>query len=134
MKNDVYIYPAVFDYAEDGISVEFPDLPGCLTCADNDREALYMAKDALRLWLLTSEEEDEEISTPTPLKDIRVEDNQKAVLVEVCLAGFREAFKNRAIKKTLTIPEWLNEAALAENVNFSQVLQNALIEVLGIKR
>ena len=48
MYKDVYIFPAIFDYAEDGISIEFPDLPGCLSCADTDEEALYMAKDVLK--------------------------------------------------------------------------------------
>ena len=47
MKKDTYIFPAVLDYAEDGISIEFPDLPGCLSCAYSDEEALYMAKDAM---------------------------------------------------------------------------------------
>ena len=73
MKKDNYFFPAIFDYAEDGISISFPDLPGCLSCADTDEEALYMAKDALRGWLLVSEDFGDEIPEPTALKDVEIE-------------------------------------------------------------
>lgn len=132
MKKDTYIFPAIFDYADDGISIEFPDLPGCLSCADTDEEALYMAKDAMRGYLLVSEEDGDAIPEPTPLKDVVLESNQRAVLIEVCMALHREAFRNRAVKKTLTIPAWLNELAEKENVNFSFVLQNALKQQLHV--
>lgn len=132
MKRDNYIYPAVLDYADDGISIEFPDLPGCLSCADTDEGALFNAKEALRGWLLVSEEAGDEIPVPSPLKGICLESNQKAVLVDVCLALYRDPFQNRAVKKTLTIPAWLNEVAERENVNFSSVLQSALKEQLHI--
>ena len=133
MKKDSYIYPAIFDYADDGISIEFPDLPGCFSCADTDEEALYMAKDAMRGWILVSEDENYEIPEPTPLKDITLEPNQRAVLIDVCLAIYRDAYKNRAVKKTLTIPAWLNEIAEKEQINFSFVLQNALKEQLQLQ-
>jgi len=132
MNKDTYIYPAIFDYADDGISIEFPDLPGCFSSADTDEEALYMAKDAMRGWLLVSEDLKEAIPKPTPLKSIELELNQRAVLVDVCLAMYREAYKNRAVKKTLTIPAWLNEIAEKEQINFSFVLQSALKEQLNL--
>ena len=133
MKKDIYVYPAIFDYADDGISIEFPDLPGCFSCADTDEEALYMAKDAMRGWILVAEDFNEEIPNPTPLKDVGLEQSQRAVLVDVCLAMHREAHRNRAIKKTLTIPAWLNEAAEKEQINFSFVLQKALKEQLSLQ-
>lgn len=132
MYKDVYIFPAIFDYAEDGISIEFPDLPGCLSCADTDEEALYMAKDVLKGFLLCMEEENEDIPEPTPLKDVKLENNQRAVLIEVCLALLREARNNKAVKKTLTIPYWLNVEAEKAGINFSQVLQVALKEKLNV--
>ena len=132
MYKDVYIFPAIFDYAEDGISIEFPDLPGCLSCADTDEEALYMAKDVLKGFLLCMEEENEDIPEPTPLKDVKLENNQRAVLVEVCLALLREGRNNKAVKKTLTIPYWLNVEAEKAGINFSQVLQVALKEKLNV--
>jgi predicted RNase H-like HicB family nuclease len=132
MKKDTYIYPAILDYADDGISIEFPDLPGCLTCANTDEEALYMAKDVMRGWLLVSEDLGEEIPSPTSLKEISLGLNQRAVLVDVCLAIYREEYKSRAVKKTLTIPAWLNDIAEKEQINFSFVLQNALKEQLHL--
>ena len=132
MYKDVYIFRAIFDYAEDGISIEFPDLPGCLSCADTDEEALYMAKDVLKGFLLCMEEENEDIPEPTPLKDVKLENNQRAVLIEVCLALLREARNNKAVKKTLTIPYWLNVEAEKAGINFSQVLQVALKEKLNV--
>jgi predicted RNase H-like HicB family nuclease len=129
-KKDVYIYPAIFDYSDEGIAIEFPDLEGCFSCADTDEEALYMAKDALRGHLLTREDIGEDLPTPTKLKNIRTNENQKVVLIETCLAFYREASQSRAVKKTLTIPYWLNELAEKENINFSYALQNALKEQL----
>jgi predicted RNase H-like HicB family nuclease len=130
MPKDNYIFPAILDYADDGITIEFPDLPGCVSCADTDEEALYMAKDALRGWLMVAEDNEMEISEPTPLKKVVLEENQRVVLVEVCLAFYREAYRNRSVKKTLTIPAWLNDLAEKENVNFSFALQNALKQQL----
>ncbi len=132
MYKDVYIFPAIFDYAEDGISIEFPDLPGCLSCANTDEEALYMAKDVLKGFLLCMEEENEDIPEPTSLKDIKLEENQRVVLIDVCLALLREAKNNKAVKKTLTIPYWLNVEAEKAGINFSQVLQVALKEKLNV--
>lgn len=134
MKKDIYIYPAIFDYAEDGISISFPDLPGCLSCADTDEEALYMAKDALRGWLLVAEDYNDEIPVATPLNEIDTSDNQKSVLIDVCLAPYREEYKNRSVKKTLTIPAWLNDMAEKEKINFSFTLQSALKEQLHISK
>ena len=132
MKKDNYMFPAIFNYAEDGISIEFPDLPGCFSCADTDEEALYMAKDALRGFLLVMESNEEVIPSPTPLQKIKLENNQRAVLLDVCLTFYRDAYQNRAVKKTLTIPAWLNDLAEKENINFSFALQNALKEQLKI--
>lgn len=132
MKKDNYIFPAVFDYDDDGISISFPDLNGCNSCAGTDEEALYMAKDALRGWLLVAEEYGDDIPEPSQLKNIKLEDNQKAILIDVHLALYREAYKNRAVKKTLTIPAWLNEIAEKENVNFSATLQEAIKKQLHL--
>lgn len=133
MKKDRYIYPAIFDYAEDGISISFPDLPGCFSCANSDEEAILMAKDALGLHLYSLEEDNEEIPAPTPINKIHVEPNQVVVLVEVLMPTMRTAIENYSVKKTLSIPQWLNKLAIEKNINFSHVLQIALKEQLGIK-
>ncbi len=133
MKKDHYIYPAIFDYANDGISISFPDLPSCFSCADTDEEALYMAKEALALHLYSMEEDNDVIPEPTTVNQIFLEENQAVVLVEVVMPILREAIENYSVKKTLSIPQWLNKLAIDNNVNFSQVLQKALKEHLGIK-
>lgn len=132
-NRDSYIFPAVFSYDEDGISIEFPDLPGCVSCAQTDEEALYMAKDAIRGWLLVAEQYGDPIPKPTQLNKLNINDNEKSVLIDVCLAAYRDAYNNRSVKKTLTIPAWLNDLAEKENVNFSFLLQQALKERMKIK-
>jgi predicted RNase H-like HicB family nuclease len=133
MKKDRYIYAAIFDYADDGISISFPDLPGCYSCADSDEEAISMAKEALALHLYSMEEDNDEIPTPTHINKINLEQNQVVVLIEVFMPTMREAIENYSVKKTLSIPQWLNKLALERNINFSQALQSALKEQLGIQ-
>lgn len=132
MKKDYYIYPAVFEYEKKGISISFPDLPGCISCAKNDEEALYMAKDALGLYIVCAEEDGEELPVPTKLSKINLSQNQKITLVEVNMPLFRDAVQNSAVKKTLTIPKWLNELAEKNHINFSQVLQTSLKNILNL--
>lgn len=132
MKKDYYIYPAIFEYANDGISISFPDLPGCISCAKTDEEALYMAKDALGLYIACSEEDNEKLKEPSRLNGIKLKSQQRAVLIEVNMPLFRESVQNASVKKTLTIPKWINDLAERNNVNFSQLLQLAIKENLGI--
>lgn len=131
MKKDRYIYPAIFDYAEDGISVEFPDLQGCLTFGDTEEEALMMAKEAMALYLYGMEEDDEPITAPSRSSSIPTNSNQVVVLVEAWMPPFRSEMKNKAVKKTLTIPQWLDDLAKEHKVNYSQLLQDALKKHLG---
>lgn len=132
MKKDYYIYPAIFEYEKKGISISFPDLPGCISCAKDDEEALYMARDALGLYIVCAEEDGEELPIPTKLNKINLVNNQKITLVEVNMPLFREAVQNSAVKKTLTIPKWLNELAEKNHINFSQVLQTSLKNILNL--
>jgi predicted RNase H-like HicB family nuclease len=131
-KKDKYIFPAVFTYAEDGISIEFPDLPGCLPSADSTDEAIKNAKEAMALHLYTSEQDNEVIPGPTSIEKIHTEQGQTVVLIEVWMPIYRDAIENKSIKKTLTIPKWLNDAAEENHINFSQLLQDALKKTLGI--
>lgn len=80
---DRYIYPAIFDYADDGISVEFPDLPGALTCGDNDEEALRMARECMALHLYGIERDGDVVPEPTRAIDVITAANQTVVLIEV---------------------------------------------------
>lgn len=132
---DRYVYPAVFDYAEDGISVEFPDLPGCITCGDTEEEALRMARDALALHLYSLEQDGDEIPAPTPAHQIKLEKGrtQAVVLIEVWMPPFRDEMEEKAVKKTVTLPKWLRDLGEEKNVNFSRLLQDALKSYLGVK-
>ncbi|MEA4883776.1 MAG: type II toxin-antitoxin system HicB family antitoxin [Clostridia bacterium] len=132
MGLDRYIFPAIFTYAEDGISIEFPDLPGCLPCANSTEEALGNARQALGLHLYGMEQDGDDIPSPTPVEMIRTGEKQVLMLVDTWMLLIRDAIESRAVKKTLTIPAWLNTMAESNNVNFSQVLQSALKERLGV--
>lgn len=131
-KNDRYFYPAIFSYEEgQEISVVFPDLD-VATSGTNDDDALLSARELLGCVLNGLEEDGEEIPSPTPLSAITPQNNEHAVLIDVYMPSVRMAHINRSVNRTVTLPAWLNAAALERNVNFSQVLQNALIETLGV--
>ena len=131
-KTERYCFPAVFSYEEgQEISVFFPDLD-VATSGVNDDDALLSARELLGCVLYGLEEDEEEIPTPTPLADVQVEDNERSVLIDVYMPSIRLARVNRSVNRTVTLPAWLNAAALERNVNFSQVLQDALKELLGL--
>lgn len=127
-------YPAIFHKAEEGgFWVTFPDIPECMTQGDNMQEAYEMSVDALGLSLTTMEAEGEKIPKASNLDEVDVEDGT-LVIVEFDMAEYRRKHSSKAVKKTLSIPEWLNEAAVRENINFSQILQEALMVKLGVNR
>lgn len=130
-----YSFIAVFDYAEDGINISFPDLPGCYPCADKDNtnEALKNAKEALGLHLFGMEQDGEPIPEPTPINKIKLGKNEVPVLIEVFMPTVRSAVKNSFVKKTLSLPAWLAALADEKGVNCSKVFQDALKTLLGVK-
>ena len=134
LKKDIYIFPAILSFDEDGISVEFPDLPGCLTCGNSTEEAINRAKEALGLHLYGMEEDNEFIPDPTDIKDLYLDKGQIPILIDVIMPIHRKAIENQAVKKTLTIPQWLNKEAMKHDVNFSQILQDALKDHLGLNK
>jgi len=127
-KVERYFYPAVFTY-ESGkeIAVDFPDLK-CATSGENDNDALLSARELLGCVLNGLEEDGEPIPKPTPLAEVATQPNERAVLVDVYMPSIRQANRNRSVNRTVTLPAWLNAAALERNINFSQVLQDALKE------
>lgn len=125
-KTERYVFPAVFTY-EPGqeIAVVFPDLDAA-TSGTDDNDALLSARELLGCVLYGMEEDGEEIPAPTPLSQVETADNERAVLVDVYMPSIRMAKVNRSVNRTVTLPAWLNAAALERNINFSQVLQDAL--------
>ena len=103
----------------------FPDL-GCATSGENDDDALLSARELLGCVLFGLEEDGEEIPAPSALTDVVAQDNERVVLVDVYMPSIRQAEVNRSVSRTVTLPAWLNAAALERNINFSQVLQEAL--------
>jgi predicted RNase H-like HicB family nuclease len=134
MLRDRYVYPAVFHYSDDGISIEFPDLPGCLSFGDDDNEAIHNAKEALELHLYGLEEDSVHIPDSSHIQDIKLSEKETIILIDVWMKPVRDYMQNKAIKKTLTIPKWLNDVAVENKVNFSHLLQLAIKDYLGIKK
>lgn len=130
---DRYSFIAVFNVADDGISIEFPDLPGCLPCADNMDEAVKNAREALGLHLWGMEQDGEEIPSPTSITDIHCAGNEIPAVIDVFMPPFRDKLNNRFVKKTLSLPAWLADLADKDGVNCSKVFQNALMDYLGVK-
>lgn len=131
---DEYVFPAIFYYDEDGISIEFPDLPGCMPCAQSTEEAVKNAKEALGVHLYGMEKDNDDIPEPTDVKDIEVEEGGVLMLVDVYMPVVRDRINNKYVKKTLTLPYWLNAEAERNGVNFSGVLQEALKKYLHIQK
>lgn len=121
-------YPAVFTKAEnEQYFVEFPDLEGCFTQGDTIQEAVYRAQEALAIYYL---EKKGELPSASALRAIQ-DENPNSVVQIIAIDTDNYIVKSqRAIKKTLTIPEWLNELSEKYGVNFSHILKNALISYL----
>lgn len=128
---DKLFYPALFHKAkEGGFWITFPDLPECMTQGDDMEEAYHMAVDALGLCLADREKAHAPFPPATPPDMIAPVPDAFLVVIEFDILAYKKRTGSSAVKKTLSIPEWLNEEALALNVNFSQVLQDALIELV----
>lgn len=125
-KKDRYFYPAIFSY-EPGqeISVIFPDLD-VATSGTDDGDALLSARELLGCALFGLEEDGEKLPAPTPITKVQTQENERAVLIDVYMPSVRMAQVNRSVNRTVTLPAWLNAAAIERNINFSQVLQDAL--------
>ncbi len=127
-------YPALFHKAEEGgFWISFPDFPECFTEGDDMKQAYEMAVEALGLVLVNRKEEKEVIPDPSDLDKIQNEEGT-IVIVEFDMLEYQRKHNSKAVKKTLSIPEWLNEEAVLMGVNFSQVLQEALMSKLNISR
>ena len=133
------VYPACFyKEKEGGYSVIFPDLDHLATCGDTLANAVEMAVDCLASYLYTAKKEKEDVPAPSDISDIDVNaeyDEYETAFINMVSVDVDEYAKKhfeKSVKKTLTIPSWLNDIAIENNINFSQVLQNALKEQLHL--
>lgn len=125
----IKVYPAIFHLEDGTYWVEFPDIPGCFSDGATLEDALTNAQEALAIHLSSLLDHQQPLPAASDLASIIPEDG---VTSYVSCNPDKYCKKNKAIKKTLTIPEWLNDEAMARNINFSKVLQNGLLQELGI--
>ncbi|MDF2859322.1 MAG: hypothetical protein K0Q87_5173 [Neobacillus sp.] len=124
------IYPACFYPFDDGrgYTVNFPDLPGCVTEGRSFSEAIELAADAAAGWILSSLEDGEAIPKATDYKDVRLESEDGIVnMVVFDIDSYSDKYSNKSVRTNVSIPAWLKTAAEANHINFSKVLQEALI-------
>ena len=124
---NTFVYPALFHLNEnDGsYTITYPDLPGCVSEGKSLENALYMAQDALRQWLECTIEVGQEMPTASRIESIAHKQGEFVNLIRV------ELKDNRAIRRTVSIPKWMYNAATSANLSLSRVLQDALKERLG---
>ena len=138
------IYPACFFKEDSGCySVVFPDLNGLSTCGEDLNQAFRAATDCLAGYLYTSEKEGEVIPEPSIMADINVTllagelevtvEGAFINMISVDVDAYAKEHFEKSVKKTLTIPAWLNKAAIERNLNFSKILQEALVEKIKEK-
>ncbi len=125
----IKVYPAIFHLEDGSYWVEFPDVAGCYSDGDSLEDALINAQEALALHLSSLLDQQQALPQPSDLASI-ITENGVTSYVSCNPDKYRQ--KNKAVKKTLTIPQWLNDEAIAHNVNFSKVLQTGLMKELGL--
>lgn len=124
------LYPAIFHEDSDGVWAEFPDLEGCQSFGDTISEVLDGAREALEGYCITLLEEGRTLPAASDIKAISAGDNAFVTLVETELTT--RFTKQKSVKKTLTIPAWMNDLAVEKGINFSAVLQEGIMEKLNI--
>lgn len=127
-----YVYPAILTQEDDGIIVSFPDVEGARADGATMEEALENAEDVLNLMLLTMEEKHMDIKPPTPIASLDVPKGSTAALVRADTLAYSKKVDTRAVRKSVSIPAWMDSLAREHNLNFSNVLQNAICRELNI--
>lgn len=124
-------YPAVFTPFGDrsGYTVTIPDLPGCVTEGNDLADALIMAHDAACGWVLDELEDGNPAPVPSALSDITLDNGEFTSFLALDIDKYADKFGNKAVRKNVTIPAWLNTFGESHNLNFSSVLQAALQEI-----
>ena len=126
-----YTYPVIFENDDGKIGVRVPDISGCFTFGETVTEAIEMAEDAIAMMLVHYEDNNQAIPKASNILDVKIK-NGFVNYVIADTDAWRKQFSEKAVKKTVTIPAWLNYKAEEAGVNFSQELQNALKQRLKI--
>lgn len=128
-----YAYVCTIEDDEGKYFVQFPDLENVFTEGDTLEQAIEMAEDALPLMLCDMEDNNEVIPPASSINDIKSKTDKVLSVIKADTLEYRERMDNRAIKKTLSIPKWLDTLALKRKINFSKVLQKALMKECNVK-
>ncbi|MCL6480038.1 MAG: type II toxin-antitoxin system HicB family antitoxin [Peptococcaceae bacterium] len=126
-----FAYPIVLTPAEEGYAVKVPDLD-IYTQGSDIAEAIYMARDAIGMWICYEQDEGRAIPGPSDIANIKTGPGEIKTLVDIDADEYRRTHDNRTVRKNLTLPSWLNARAEKAGINFSQILQDALKNHLGI--
>ena len=129
------VYIAIFDPNDDGsYTVTVPDLPGCVTEGSNLAEAIDMSIDAASGWILGELEEGNSIPSATPFFEVQLDDpNCFKSIISLDMNAYAEKYSTKTVRKNITIPAWLNTYGEKNNINFSKVLQDALLKQAEIQ-
>lgn len=117
------MYPAILIKEEKMFSVKFPDFPEVKMVTSSDVNVVESASISLENHIATLMLSNQELPLPTPINNLKQEKDSILVIVRVNLPEL----KHNYVKKTLTIPEWVNDLAIKHNLNFSHILTNALL-------
>ena len=131
------IYPAVlypFSDGSGGFVVEFPDLPGCVTEGRNLEEAIEMGIDAASGWILDELEEGNKVPEASAYNEVETREGGMVNLFTLDIDAYAEKYGEKSVRKNLTLPAWLNTFAEKNNINYSQVLQDALLQMAQVRR
>lgn len=130
-----YIYTATFIPNEDGTKYycRVPDLPGCITTGDSIEDAIEMITDAASGWLVVAEDEGNDIPKATPQCDLDIPDNVICSIIRIDTFSYRAATDTRSVRKNVSLPAWMANLAEQRGVNYSQVLQDGLIQIFNAK-
>ena len=127
-----YIYTALFSPIEDGSGyyAKVPDLPGCITTGSSLSDAIEQITDAMNAWLVVAEDEGEPIVPPTPQDELVTEPGTLYSLISADTIDYRAKTDTRAVRKNVSLPNWMVQLADKRGINCSQVLQDALRSLL----
>lgn len=128
-----YAYPAIFTPEDKWFLVKFPDLPSCYTDGESIIEAIDFAEDALNLVLMTMEDRGEPIPAPSNITSISVPEGAFTSIICADTMKYRKSLSTKSVKKTVSIPEWLDIAIRKKNWNLSQIFQDSLIKRLNLE-
>lgn len=123
------LYPAIFTpcIEKEGYTVEVPDLPGCVTEGDSLIDAIEMGIDAASGWVLSELEDGNNIPKAHNIEEISVPEGSFCNLLILDMDAYAEKYGSKTVRKNITIPAWLNTYGEKNNINFSRVLQDALL-------